>query len=96
MNSSLVLWTYIGLLMVGGLLGYFQAGSKVSLIMALVFAVLLTLCATKQLRVPYLTEVLFLLLLAVFVMRWVKTGKFMPAGMMVIVTLAALALYRLL
>jgi len=41
---------------------------------------------------PTLVLVLLGVLLAVFVARWLKTRKFMPAGLMVIVTAAALAL----
>jgi uncharacterized membrane protein (UPF0136 family) len=95
MNSTVVLWAYIVLLVVGGLIGYFKAGSKVSLIMALVFAGALALCATGRLRIPYLTESLLLLLLAVFVLRFAKTRRFMPAGVMAVATLAAFALFRL-
>jgi len=39
-----------------------------------------------------LANVLMVILLVVFAMRLAKTKKFMPAGMMVIATLAALVL----
>jgi uncharacterized membrane protein (UPF0136 family) len=96
MNSTVVLWSYIVLLLAGGAVGYFKAGSKVSLIMALGFAAALALCASGQLRVPFLAETLLLLLLIVFVVRFAKTKKFMPAGMMAALTLAAFGLFRLL
>lgn len=73
MNNNTVLWIYIVLLLVGGLIGFFKGKSKVSLIMSSAFAALLV----------------------VFAMRLAKTKKFMPAGMMLIVTIAALALRNL-
>jgi uncharacterized membrane protein (UPF0136 family) len=41
--ASTVLWIYIVLLLVGGLIGFFKAKSKVSLISSSVFAAVLVL-----------------------------------------------------
>ena len=38
MNQNTMLWVYIILLLVGGLIGFFKAGSKISLITSSVFA----------------------------------------------------------
>ena len=38
MNATVILWIYIVLLAVGGLIGFFKAKSRVSLIMSLAFA----------------------------------------------------------
>ena len=91
-----VLWIYIVLLVVGGLIGFLKAGSKVSLIMAASFAAALGLAAIpnffdSQFR-RMLANVLMAVLLVVFAMRLAKTRKFMPAGMMLIATLIALVL----
>jgi uncharacterized membrane protein (UPF0136 family) len=91
MTPNSILWIYIVLLVVGGLIGFFKAKSKVSLIMSIVFAALLTLCAAGIIFQPYVADILLAALLVVFGMRLAKTKKFMPAGMMLIVTLAALA-----
>ena len=94
--QNTVLWIYIVLLVVGGLIGFFKAGSKVSLQMAVIFAAALVLTAIPNffdysLR-HGLANVLMAVLLIVFAMRLAKTKKFMPAGMMLIATLVALVL----
>lgn len=98
-TPNTVLWIYIVLLVIGGLIGFFKAKSKVSLIMSVAFAALLVLAAVPNfLDVRFrsgLANVLMAALLVVFGMRLAKTKKFMPAGMMLIVTLVALALRNL-
>ena len=86
MRANLVLWIYIVLLVVGGLIGFLKAGSKVSLIMSVVFAALLSLCATRVIFQPYVADILLAALLVVFGMRLAKTKKFMPSGLMLILT----------
>jgi uncharacterized membrane protein (UPF0136 family) len=88
--ANTILWVYIGLLIVGGLIGFFKAGSKISLISSVLFAVALTLFAAHVVDWALGPEVLLLLLLLVFVVRYSKGRKFMPAGLMVILTLAVL------
>jgi uncharacterized membrane protein (UPF0136 family) len=90
--AQTVLWIYIVLLVVGGLIGFLKAKSNVSLIMSVSFAALLTLCALGIIFQPYVADILLAALLIVFAMRLAKTKKFMPAGMMLIVTLIALVL----
>ena len=94
MNPHLVLWIYIILLLVGGLIGFFKAGSKVSLISSSISAALLIVSATV-LRPEFarpVADVIMAALLVVFALRLAKTKKFMPSGMMLVVTLIALAL----
>ena len=90
--QNTLLWIYIVLLLVGGLMGFIKGKSKVSLIMSAVFAALLVLCALGIIFKPYVADILLAALLVVFAMRLAKTKKFMPAGMMLVVTIAALAL----
>ena len=90
-----VLWVYIVLLLVGGLFGFFKGKSKVSLIMSAAFAAALILCAIGIIFQPNVADILMAVLLVVFAIRLAKTRKFMPAGMMLIVTVAALALRNL-
>jgi uncharacterized membrane protein (UPF0136 family) len=87
-----VLWVYIVLLVVGGLIGFLKAKSKVSLIMSVVFAALLVLAAKGLIFQTYMVDVLLAALLVVFAIRLAKTKKFMPSGMMLILTLIALLL----
>ncbi len=94
--ANWILWVYIILLLVGGMIGYFKGKSHVSLIMSVAFAVALivtTLLAEPTAR--QLADVLMAALLVVFTIRLVKTKKFMPAGMMLALTVAALALRHL-
>ena len=92
-NPTQVLWIYIVLLVVGGMIGFLKAGSKVSLIMSVAFAAVLALAATGTIPGPYyLVDLLLCVLLIVFAMRLSKTKKFMPAGLMVVLTIAAIAL----
>ena len=91
-----VLWAYIVLLLIGGLIGFFKAKSPVSLIMSSVFAAALILTAVRGVLdagfARNLANILMAALLVVFAMRLAKTKKFMPAGLMLIITIAALVL----
>ena len=92
MNPYKVLWIYIILLIIGGLIGFLKAKSKVSLIMSAAFAAALSLCAAHIIFKAYVADILLAALLVVFALRLVKTRKFMPAGLMLVITIAALAL----
>jgi uncharacterized membrane protein (UPF0136 family) len=95
MNQSSILWIYIALLVVGGLIGFLKGKSKISLNMSIGFAAALAVCNIKVLEpnlARTIADVLMVLLLVVFGIRLAKTKKFMPAGMMLIITLAALIL----
>jgi uncharacterized membrane protein (UPF0136 family) len=94
--ATKVLWVYIVLLLIGGLIGFLKGKSKVSLITAAVFAALLVLTVVPGVFQPSfargLANVVMALLLVVFAIRLAKTKKFMPSGMMLFVTIAALVL----
>jgi uncharacterized membrane protein (UPF0136 family) len=74
------------------LIGYFKAKSPVSLVMSVVFAAALSLCAAGIIFQAYVADIFLAALLVVFAMRLAKTKKFMPAGLMLVVTLITLAL----
>ena len=101
MNSfaTTVLWIYIVLLLVGGLIGFLKAGSKVSLITSAVFAAVLVLAAVPGLLGPGLAKnlptIVMAVLLVVFAVRLAKTRKFMPSGLMLVITIATLALQNI-
>ena len=92
MNQNKVLWIYIVLLVIGGLIGFFKGKSQVSLIMSVSFAAALSLCAAGIIFQPYVADILLAALFVVFGLRVTKTRKFMPAGMMLVITVAAFAL----
>lgn len=94
MTPAIILWIYIGLLLVGGFIGFMKAGSKASLIASSIFAGVLSLANTGVLNYRHLIDLLLGLLVVVFAMRYGKTKKFMPAGMMILLTVATLVLRR--
>jgi uncharacterized membrane protein (UPF0136 family) len=97
--ANTVLWIYIVLLLVGGLIGFFKANSKVSLISSSVFAALLVVTTLPGVFQPTfgrnLGSFIMAALLVVFAIRLAKTKKFMPSGMMLGLTLLALVLRNL-
>ena len=99
MNPHPVLWIYIILLLVGGLIGFLKAGSKVSLITSAVSAAALIVTNIPGLLGPGLARgaanVIMAVLLVVFAIRLGKTKKFMPSGLMLVITALALALRHL-
>ncbi|MGO8838450.1 MAG: TMEM14 family protein [Limisphaerales bacterium] len=94
--ANTVLWIYIVLLLVGGLIGFFKAKSRVSLISSSVFAALLVLATIPKLFDPKfglgLVNVILAALLVVFAVRLARTKKFMPSGLMLVLTVLTLAL----
>lgn len=88
-----ILIVYLVLLLVGGLMGFLKAGSRVSLITSVVFAAALAFCIWGGLA-KGLTIAMILqgMLAVVFAIRLKKTRKFMPSGLMLVVTVLALIL----
>ncbi len=91
MNMSA--WTvliYALLILVGGMIGYNQAHSLPSLIAGVTFSLLLFACAIgmfKRSILAYTLSMVFILLLTFFfTYRYVLTAKFMPSGMMAIIS----------
>lgn len=99
MSQNTILWIYIILLLIGGMIGFLKAGSKVSLITSSVAAALLVLTAMPGVFDANfrrnLADVIMAALLVVFAIRLTKTKKFMPSGLMLVLTLAALAFRHL-
>jgi uncharacterized membrane protein (UPF0136 family) len=96
MTPTLVLWIYIVLLVAGGLVGFLKAGSKMSLLMSCGFAVVLALANASILQVAHLADITLAVLILFFGMRFAKTKKMMPMGMMAILTVVTLALRHIL
>jgi uncharacterized membrane protein (UPF0136 family) len=94
MSPNKILWIYIILLVIGGLIGFFKGKSQVSLIVSVCFAAALSLCAKGIVFQPNVADILLVALLVVFAFRLAKTKKFMPGGMMLVLTLITLALRR--
>ena len=91
MNQHTILWIYIVLLIVGGLIGYLKAGSKTSIIASASFAAALILCQLDIINRKGI-DVILAVLLVFFALRLSKLKKFMPNGLMLVLTVVALAL----
>jgi|HubBroStandDraft_5_1064220.scaffolds.fasta_scaffold225885_2 uncharacterized membrane protein (UPF0136 family) len=94
--ENIVFWSYVILLLIGGLIGFFSAGSKVSLMTSAVAAALLILTRLPGVFQPSfgrtLADVIMALLLVVFAWRLTKNKKFIPSGLMMILTVVVLVL----
>jgi uncharacterized membrane protein (UPF0136 family) len=92
----IALGVYSLLLAVGGGIGYVKAGSRPSLVAGLASAVATVAALAAGLVVSPragfgIGLLIAVALIAVFSGRWRKTGKFMPAGMLCLIS-AAMAL----
>ncbi|MEH2254413.1 TMEM14 family protein [Nostoc sp.] len=97
MNLSIIAAFAYGILaIVGGIIGYIQAKSKVSLLSGSISGLLLILAAYFQLQGQTWGSIVAVLVTAVLVVvfgfRLAKTHKFMPAGLMTILGILALAM----
>jgi uncharacterized membrane protein (UPF0136 family) len=97
MNLGIVAALAYGILaIIGGIIGYIQVQSKASLISGIISGALLIIGGVIQLQGQtwglLLATVVTVGLIIVFGMRLTKTGKFMPAGLMAILGLAALVI----
>jgi uncharacterized membrane protein (UPF0136 family) len=87
--AIIVLWIYVVLLVVGGLMGFLKARSTISLISSIVFAIPLAVCAATG-KGGVTAPILIGILLVIFGIRFAGKKKFMPSGLMFIVSAIAL------
>ncbi|QLE57737.1 TMEM14 family protein [Nostoc sp. TCL26-01] len=95
MNLSIIAAIAYGTLaIIGGIIGYFQARSQVSLFSGIVSGLLLIFAAYLQIQGNtwglILAIVVNAILVVVFAFRLNKTRKFMPAGLMTILGMLSL------
>jgi uncharacterized membrane protein (UPF0136 family) len=94
-----IVFVYGLIILIGGLIGHYQAGSKASLICGLVFGMLMLICAWGILKgkssIYFVALILTLILDGVFTYRFAKTLHFFPAGFMSLVSLAVLIIIAL-
>ncbi|MEA5510136.1 TMEM14 family protein [Crocosphaera sp. UHCC 0190] len=94
--TVLAAFLYGIILLVGGIIGYAKAKSKPSLISGVVTGLLLISAAIIQLQnISWgltLAQITTILLIVVFAIRFIKTRKWMPGGLMLILSVATLAI----
>lgn len=90
MKPEAILWIYLVILLAGGVFGFVKAKSRISLVSSLVFGALIAAAALGWLGFVYAGDILLTILVVVFAQRFGKTRKFVPAGLMVVLTIAAL------
>src|SRR5256885_16831506 len=83
MSQNAILWIYILLLLVGGLIGFLKAGSRVSLITSAVCGSLVVVTTIPRLfdysLRTALADIIFPVLLVVISLRLAKTKKVNPS-----------------
>ncbi len=94
MNLSVIATlTYGALTTIGGIMGYAQAHSKISLASGSITGILLVISGLMQLQGQtwglILAMVVTAVLILTFVIRLAKTRKFMPAGLMLLIGVPA-------
>ncbi len=89
-SSAYVVGIYAVLVIVGGIMGYIKAGSMISLAAGTGFGIALMLSAWALFKDKtagfYASVILAITLFAFFGIRYVQSYKFMPAGMMCILS----------
>jgi uncharacterized membrane protein (UPF0136 family) len=88
--TILALWLYVTLLLAGGIIGLIKAGSKISLVTSAIFALLVALCALGIIRPFYIADIIVGALAVFFGVRYFKSGKFMPMGLIMAFSLVVL------
>jgi len=94
MQSIIAASLYGILAIIGGIIGYKKAGSKVSLISGTISGLLLLVAAYLEFQGQSwgftLAVIITSILVIVFAIRFIKTRKLMPAGLMVVLGLVSL------
>ena len=94
--ENIVFWSYVVLLLIGGLIGFFKGHSKVSLITSAAAAAVLILTRLpgvfQHTFARDLSNVVMAVLLVVFAIRLAKTKRFLPSGFLLLLTVVVLAL----
>jgi uncharacterized membrane protein (UPF0136 family) len=96
-NTAMEIWIYGVIMILGGIMGFVKVGSKASLISGVGMGLALLVSGYGVSRGSYdslvVAEVIAALLLVLFAIRFAKTRRIMPVGMLAILSLAAVAIF---
>lgn len=90
--KEILLLVFAAVLLAGGMMGWIKAKSVPSVVSAAVFALIFVLIATDALTLPWLAETTLALLAVLMGVRWAKSKKFMPAGLIAVLAAVVLVL----
>ncbi len=98
-TTAIIVWAYGVLMAVGGVIGYLKVRSKASLILGLGFGLMLLASGygvwRGSTRSLVSAVVIAALLLVLFAIRLAKTRRFMPSGVLAVLSLAAVIIFGL-
>jgi uncharacterized membrane protein (UPF0136 family) len=98
-NTAIEVWVYGVIMILGGIAGFVRVGSKASLISGVGFGLVLLVCGFEVWRNSQTgllaAVVIALLLVVLFAIRYAKKQRFMPAGMLAILSLVAAVMFAL-
>jgi uncharacterized membrane protein (UPF0136 family) len=98
-GTAIIVWIYGVLMGVGGVIGYLKVRSKASLLSGVGFGLMLLASgygvwqSSRDSLVA--SAVIAALLVAIFAVRLMKTRRFMPAGVLAVLSLVALIVFGL-
>jgi uncharacterized membrane protein (UPF0136 family) len=98
-NMAMMIWVYAAIMAVGGVIGYFKVHSKASLISGVGFGLLLlgsgygVWQGSRARDSLVASAVIAALLVVIFAIRVIKTRRLIPAGMLAVLSVLALALF---
>jgi uncharacterized membrane protein (UPF0136 family) len=98
-TTAMEIWAYGVVIMLGGIMGYVKVGSKASLLSGVGMGLALLASGYSVWHGSrdsvIVSVVIAALLVALFAIRLVKTKRFMPAGVLAILSLAAVIVFGL-
>ena len=98
-STAIVVWAYGVLMALGGVIGYVKVRSKASLLSGVGFGLMLLASGYGVWQGSrdslVVSAVIATVLVVIFAVRLTKTRRFMPAGVLAILSLAALIVFGL-
>jgi uncharacterized membrane protein (UPF0136 family) len=93
-TAGIVIFLYALIILIGGIIGHVKAESMASLIMGVAFGITLLAMSIATFKNKdwgyYIALILVFILDAFFTYRLAHTGRFMPSGMLCLISLAVL------
>lgn len=102
-NTAIEIWIYGVIMILGGIMGFVKVGSKASLISGVGMGLALLVSgygvwsgpAVRSADSLAVALVIAALLLVIFAIRYAKTRRFVPGGMLAVLSLVAVVIFGL-